>query len=89
MINSVLHDVGTASARDLRGQGGFDVPSLLGIGLTAPYLHDGSATRLEELLGAGHPAAQEKLPLLDLAQIAELIRFLHSIGPDSAPLPAP
>jgi hypothetical protein len=89
MINSVLHDVGTDSERDLRGKGGFDVPSLLGVGLTEPYFHDGSALSLEELLGAGHPAPPDNLPVLDVAQIAELVRFLRSIGPGSEPIAVP
>jgi CxxC motif-containing protein (DUF1111 family) len=89
MINSVLHDVGTTNPRDVRGKEGFDVPSLLGVGLTAPYFHDGSAASLEELLGTGHPVPQGNVSLLEAAQIAELIRFLHSIGPESEPLPIP
>jgi len=39
--------VGTKSASD--GSGLFDSPHLLGIGSTAPYLHDGRAKTLEEI----------------------------------------
>jgi hypothetical protein len=89
MVNSVLRDVGTYNERDLRGKGGFDVPSLLGIGLTAPYFHDGSAVSLEELLSSGHPLPQGNLPSLDAAQLADLVRFLRTIGPDTEVIPAP
>ena len=89
MVNSVLHDVGTYTERDLRGKGGFDVPSLLGVGLTAPYFHDGSALSLEALLTTGHPMSQGSLPPLDTAEIAALVDFLYSIGPETEALPAP
>lgn len=56
MIDAVLRDVGTATPLDVRGATGFDPPSLLGVGLTAPYLHDGSRSTLEDLIAAGHPA---------------------------------
>lgn len=89
VINDLLRDVGTYSERDVQGKGGFDVPSLLGVGLTAPYFHDGSAPSLEALVRTGHPAPQENLSPLEPAQLAELIRFLRSIGLDSEPLPMP
>ncbi len=40
-------NVGTQSATDATGD--FDTPHLLGIGASAPYLHDGRAKTLEEL----------------------------------------
>jgi cytochrome c peroxidase len=39
--------VGTRGPRDASDY--FDTPHLLGIGATAPYLHDGRAKALEEL----------------------------------------
>jgi DNA-binding beta-propeller fold protein YncE len=89
MVNSVLRDVGTYSDRDVRGKGGFDVPSLLGVGLTAPYFHHGSAASLEDLLRSGHPLLHDELPPLDEMQIAELVQFLRSIGPTTEAVPAP
>jgi YVTN family beta-propeller protein len=61
---SFLHDVGTASAADKgapkgdgrahhqnpRKPGEFDTPTLRGVWATAPYLHDGSAATIEEVL---------------------------------------
>lgn len=50
-VEAVLHDVGTFDARtDVLGETGFDVPTLLGLHRTAPYLHDGTAATLEEVL---------------------------------------
>lgn len=48
------HDVGTATVRSGRASGqaivGFDTPTLRGLWATAPYLHDGSARNLMEVL---------------------------------------
>jgi cytochrome c peroxidase len=89
MVNSVLRDVGTYTERDVRGASGFDVPSLLGVGLTAPYFHDGSAITLEEVLLSGHPSPQGNQAALNPAEIASLIAFLRSIGPATSPVPIP
>jgi DNA-binding beta-propeller fold protein YncE len=43
----LLRSVGTQEARDPKGL--FDTPHLLGIGASAPYLHDGRAKTLEEI----------------------------------------
>lgn len=43
----LLRSVGTRAARDSSDQ--FDTPHLLGIGASAPYLHDGRARTLEEI----------------------------------------
>jgi len=45
--NRLTASVGTQLARD--PVAGFDTPHLLGIGASAPYLHDGRAKTLEEL----------------------------------------
>lgn len=56
-VDSTLHDVGTLNPLDVRGRAGFDPPTLLGVGLTAPYFHDGSMPTLEALIASGHPKA--------------------------------
>jgi DNA-binding beta-propeller fold protein YncE len=43
----LLRSVGTQEARDPKGK--FDTPHLIGIGSSAPYLHDGRAKTLEEI----------------------------------------
>lgn len=86
MIDDVLIDVGTLGERDLRGASGFDPPSLLNVGLTAPYLHDGSMPDLTMLLASGHPDPQGDGNYLCTAEIEALVRFLRSIGPATPPV---
>ena len=57
------HDVGTLGPGSGQGSGaplagvGFDTPTLRGLWRTAPYLHDGSAASLRDVLDrAGHGA---------------------------------
>ncbi len=83
MIDAVLHNVGTLNPRDIRGATGFDVPSLLGVGLTPPYLHDGSMPTLEALLASGHPDPTSDGPGLSYEELAALVAFVRSIGPET------
>ena len=52
-----LHDVGTGDEeleKNSHGRGtNFDTPSLIGVWMTAPYFHDGSAQTLEDVLRTG------------------------------------
>jgi hypothetical protein len=89
MVDSVLRDVGTRNPRDLRGASGFDPPSLLGVGLTDPYLHDGSMASLEALLISGHPDPLGSGNALGEAEIVALAAFLRAIGPDTPPVEVP
>ena len=50
-VSAALRDVGTYDeVRDVLGENGFDVPTLLGLHISGPYLHDGSARSLVEVL---------------------------------------
>ena len=82
-IDLLLHDVGTLNPLDVRGQGGFDSPSLLDVGRTPPYLHDGSMPSLAVLLNSGHPDPLGIGNGLDDQERAALVSFLESIGPDT------
>jgi YVTN family beta-propeller protein len=86
MVDGALRDVGTLNPRDLRGATGFDPPSLLGVGLTAPYLHDGSLPTLDALLASGHPEPDGDGNGLSEAEIAALVAFLRAIGPSTPPI---
>jgi cytochrome c553 len=86
MVDSVLRDVGTVNPRDLRGATGFDVPSLLGVGQTAPYLHDGTYWTLEALLASGHPDPEGDGNGLTEDEIQALSAFLRAIGPGTEPV---
>jgi mono/diheme cytochrome c family protein len=64
------------------GTGGkFQVPSLLGLGLRAPYMHDGCAKtltqRFEKKCGGGDKHG--KTSQLSKAQIADLVAYLESL----------
>lgn len=89
MVDDVLRDVGTHNPRDVRGETGFDPPSLLGVGQTAPYLHDGSMPTLDALLASGHPNPPGGGNGLDEDEMTALVAFLRSIGPNTSPSEAP
>jgi len=80
----LVHDVGTMSALSgsrLRGPlEGIDTPTLRGIWETAPYLHDGSAPTLYEVLVARN-ATELHGATLNLAQqeLDELVSYLLQI----------
>ncbi len=108
-VTCVLRDVGTfgapgdapgtdaferkADGSRAQGAGGFNVPSLYGLSVGAPYLHHGAAPSLEDLLTnpewrdhlqAGNPSFA---PTAD--QVADLIAFLRSIDADTPEQPVP
>lgn len=85
MVDDVLHEVGTLNPDDIRGQNGFDVPSLLNVRLTAPYLHDGSMPTLEALLASGHPDPQGSGNGLNETELVTLVTFLKRIGMRTPP----
>ena len=86
MVDATLRDVGTLHPLDVRGATGFDPPSLLGVGLTAPYLHDGSMPTLTALLASGHPDPAGDGNGLTNSEIAALVAFLNAIGPETRPV---
>jgi len=80
----LLHDVGTLTAQSGGRMGGplpgIDTPTLRGLFDSAPYLHDGSAATLAEVLldrnpGDTHGATSQ----LSDAELDDLIAFLLSI----------
>jgi YVTN family beta-propeller protein len=80
-VASALRDVGTTNPNDVLGRSGFDVPTLLGVGSSAPYLHDGSARSLEDVLKNPRHA-----PPLSEAEISALVLFLRSIDGETKPI---
>ncbi len=80
----VLHDVGTltmASGQRLGGPlTGLDTPTLRGLWNGAPYLHDGSAATLYEVLTTANPGDQHGMTsTLTGDQIDELVAYLRSL----------
>lgn len=73
MTNNNRVDVGTG--------GMFKVPSLLGVGARAPFLHNGCAATLMDRFGscAGAPGVHGNTSQLTQAQLADLVQYLESL----------
>lgn len=73
------YDVGTASRFD-RDTSSFDTPTLIEIWRTAPYLHDGSAATIRDVLTTANRGDQHgKTSHLTAEQLNDLIEFLLSL----------
>jgi len=76
----ILHDVGTGDNPDERVGPAFDTPSLRGIWNTAPYLHDGSAATLRDVMISRNPNDRHgRTSQLSEAELQDLIAFLLSL----------
>lgn len=76
--NLKLVDVGTG--RNLEEGRRFDVPSLIEAWRTAPYLHDGRAATIRELVTECNPDDEHgKVSQLSPAEINDLIEFVSSL----------
>ena len=77
------HDVGTGDAPGERAGPEFDTPSLAGLESTAPYLHDGRAADLLELLTTANPGDRHgRTSGLARADVEDLVEFLRSLPDD-------
>lgn len=79
--DGALHDVGTLTALSGQRLGGplegIDTPTLLGIWQTAPYLHDGSAPTLRDVLVARNPDGRHgAVSTLTSEEIDRLVAYL-------------
>ncbi len=72
LTNNESVDVGTGAV--------FQVPSLLGVGLRAPYLHDGRAKTLLDRFGPGGGGdSHGQTSTLTTSQLADLVSYLESL----------
>ena len=75
-----LHDVGTGDNPAERMGSAFDTPSLRGIWDTAPYLHDGSASNLRDVLRTRNPQDRHgRTSQLNESELNDLAAFLLSL----------
>ncbi len=74
-----LHSAGLNPDNGLVVRAGFNVPSLLGIGRTAPYLHDGSQLTLEERVLSNVGDRHGVTSTLSVDERADLIAYLKSL----------
>jgi len=73
-----MHDVDTRGSYDMSSR--FDTPTLIEVWRTAPYLHDGRYTTIEELIVEGrHGLTRGRLERLTKRQIADLVEFVLSL----------
>lgn len=73
-----LHNVGVLSPREPDGR--YDTPTLVELWRTAPYLHDGRAATLEDVLTTHNPEdAHGSVSPLSEKEIADLIAYLKSL----------
>lgn len=86
---STLHDVGTGRADPSEKMPlKYDTPTLLGVYRSAPYLHDGSAKTLRDVLTTSNAGDKHgQTSHLKLQQIDDLIEFLKAL-PYEDPQPA-
>ncbi len=82
-----LHDVGTLKPTSgMRNDGpllGLDTPSLVGVWETPPYLHDGSAPTLRDVLTTANANDQHGFTSsLNAQQLDQLVAFMQQIDGD-------
>ncbi len=85
----VLHDVGTikaSSGKRLNGPlTGFDTPTLRGVWDAAPYLHDGSAATLMDVITTANPSNRHgSTSSLTPTQRQQLVAYLQQIDENGA-----
>ncbi len=73
----LLHNVGTANRTERRTR--FDTPTLVEVWRTAPYLHDGRYTTIEQLLTEGRHGLKNAGQDLSEQQIEDLVQFVLSL----------
>jgi len=86
----VLHDVGTMTTLSGSRLGqeltGIDTPTLLGIWQTGPYLHDGSAPTLRDVLTTRNPNDEHGVTSdLSAQQLDQLVAYLEQIDQGEPP----
>lgn len=73
------YDVGTGNAQDRRSEQ-FDTPTLLEVWRTAPYLHDGSAETIQEVLTTRNKDDQHGVTSsLSAEELSDLCEFVLSL----------
>jgi cytochrome c peroxidase len=71
------YDVGTRGASDSSPH--FDTPTLVELWRTAPYLHDGSAATLEDVIVSNTDDRHGRTSHLAKSEIDDLIMYLRSL----------
>lgn len=78
--DGLRHDVGTGDSVDERKGPAFDTPTLLGLATTSPYLHDGRAATLADVISSANPHDRHgRTSHLDTNEVEDLSKFLLSL----------
>jgi DNA-binding beta-propeller fold protein YncE len=85
-----LHDVGTQKVTSGLRLGepllGIDTPTLLGVWETAPYLHDGSALTLRDVLTTANPEDRHgAVSTLEPQEVEQLVAYLQQLDGAAPP----
>jgi cytochrome c553 len=81
-----IKGAGANAGKTAFGGSGFNVPSLLGVRFNAPYLHDGSATKLTDVFTVHKLDGGTIASTLSDTQEANLLKFLNTIDGKTVPL---
>jgi cytochrome c peroxidase len=86
--SGLLHDVGTIGAKSGSRAGGpllgLDTPTLLGVWETPPYLHDGSAATLRDVLTTSNATGLHGyIAALAPEEVDQLVAYLQQIDDDT------
>jgi len=83
LTSIVRHDVGTLAPGDVAGADGFDTPSLLRLHDSFPYLHNGSAPALLDVLTIRNPGDRHGVTsVLAPPQRNDLVAYLSELDND-------
>jgi YVTN family beta-propeller protein len=81
-----LHDVGTGGGETEKMPPEYDTPTLLGVYRAPPYMHDGRAKTLMDVLTTANPKDKHgKTSHLKKEQLADLVAFLKSLPYETPP----
>jgi len=86
----LLHDVGTLTAKSGMHAGqpilGLDTPTLLGVWETPPYLHDGSAATIKDVLTTKNPTGLHGyVSSLSASEVDQLVAYVEQIDDEEQP----
>ena len=86
----VVHDVGTGDGPREQMGGKYDTPTLIGVYRTGPYLHDGRAKTLRDVLTTCNPGDKHgKTSHLTPAEVDDVVAFLKSLPFEAPPAETP
>ncbi|MBX9625651.1 MAG: c-type cytochrome [Gemmataceae bacterium] len=86
----VTHDVGTGDSPREKMGGKYDTPTLIGVYRTGPYLHDGRAKTLRDVLTTANPDDKHgRTGHLTPAEVNDVVAFLKSLPFEPPPAETP